>query len=153
MSDSSRRSKHRVDLRMEIKINSHPGGVPETGGESMGSTYYSIHHHIVFSTKERRPLISSVWCPQLHEYLGGTVRGMGGVAEAVGGVEDHVHLLVSMKTTDAPADLVRELKKASSLWAKENHVSLFPLIRGYRKAQPPATISHPSGMKMEKLGN
>ena len=28
-----------------------------------------------------------------------------------------------------------------------------PLIRGYRKAQPPATISHPSGMKMEKLGN
>jgi len=81
------------------------------------------------------------------------VRGMGGVAEAVGGVEDHVHLLVSMKTTDAPADLVRELKKASSLWAKENHVSLFPLIRGYRKAQPPATISHPSGMKMEKLGN
>ena len=31
--------------------------------------------------------------------------------------------------------------------------SFFPLIRGYRKAQPPATISHPSGMKMEKLGN
>ncbi|MFA6291368.1 MAG: IS200/IS605 family transposase [Victivallales bacterium] len=97
----------------------------------MGSTYYSIHHHIVFSTKERRPIISPVWRPQLHEYLGGTVRGIGGVAEAVGGVEDHVHLLVSMKTTDAPADLVRELKKASSLWVRENHVPLFSWQEGY----------------------
>ena len=110
---------------MEIKINSHPGGVPETGGASMGSTYYSIHHHIVFSTKERRPLISPVWRPQLHEYLGGTVRGMGGVAEAVGGVEDHVHLLASMKTTDAPADLVRELKKASSLRDEDGETRKF----------------------------
>jgi hypothetical protein len=55
----------------------------------------------------------------LHEYLGGTVRGLGGVAQCVGGVEDHVHLLVGLKTMDAPADVVRELKKASCSWAQE----------------------------------
>ncbi len=97
----------------------------------MGSTFYSLHYHVVFSTKERRPLIRTEWRAHLHEYLGGTVRGLGGVAEVVGGVEDHVHLLLSLKTTDAPADLVRELKKASSVWAAENHDRLFSWQEGY----------------------
>ena len=97
----------------------------------MGSTFYSLHYHIVFSTKERRPLIRPEWRGRLHEYLGGTVRGMGGVAEVIGGVEDHVHLLLSLKTTDAPAGLVRELKKASSVWAAEKHEPLFSWQDGY----------------------
>jgi REP element-mobilizing transposase RayT len=79
----------------------------------MGSTFYSLHYHIVFSTKERQPFLRPEWRARAHEYLGGTVRGLGGVAESVGGVEDHVHLLVSLKTTQAPADLTREVKKAS----------------------------------------
>ena len=97
----------------------------------MGSTFYSLHHHVVFSTKERRPFIRAEWRAQLYEYLGGTVRGLGGVAEAIGGVEDHVHLLLSLKTTDAPADLVREIKKASSVWVAENHESTFGWQDGY----------------------
>ena len=97
----------------------------------MGSTFYSLHYHIVFSTKERRPLIRSEWRARLHEYLGGTVRGLDGVAECVGGVEDHVHLLLSLKTTHAPAELTRELKKASSVWAAENHDPLFAWQEGY----------------------
>jgi putative transposase len=97
----------------------------------MGSTFYSLHYHVVFSTKERRPLIRDDWRPRLHEYLGGTVRGLGGVAENVGGSDDHVHLLVSLRTTDAPAGLVRELKKASSVWAAEKHEQLFSWQEGY----------------------
>jgi REP element-mobilizing transposase RayT len=97
----------------------------------MGSTFYSIHHHVVFSTKERRPFIRPEWRPQLHEYLGGTLRGLGVVAECVGGVEDHVHLLASFKTTDAPAEVVREFKKASSVWAAEKHECLFGWQDGY----------------------
>ena len=83
----------------------------------MGSTFYSLHYHVIFSTKDRRPLIRPAWRPHLHQYLGGTIRGLGGVAEIVGGVEDHVHVLMSVRTTDTPADLVREFKKASSIWA------------------------------------
>jgi len=56
---------------------------------------------------------------------------LGGVAEAVGGVEDHVHLLVSMRTTDAPADIVRELKKASSLWTTGHFEPSFAWQEGY----------------------
>jgi len=97
----------------------------------MGSTYYSLHHHVVFSTKERRPFIRPEWRARLHEYLGGAVRGLGGVAECVGGVEDHVHLLLSLKTTDAPADLVREFKKSSSVWAAEHFEPGFGWQDGY----------------------
>jgi putative transposase len=97
----------------------------------MGSTYHSLHYHVVFSTKERRPLIAASWRPLLHEYIGGTVRGLGGVAEAVGGVEDHVHLLISLGTASGPAGVVRELKKASSVWAAERHEPLFAWQEGY----------------------
>jgi len=97
----------------------------------MGSTFYSLHYHVVFSTKERRPLIRSQWRNRLHEYLGGTIRGLGGVPAQVGGIEDHVHLLVGLKTTDSPADVVRELKKASSIWVAKNHESRFGWQEGY----------------------
>jgi putative transposase len=97
----------------------------------MGSTFYSLHHHVVFSTKERRPLIKPAWRSQLHQYSGGVVRGLGGVAEMVGGVEDHVHLLMSLTTRAAPADIVRELKKATSVWAAEHHDPLFAWQEGY----------------------
>jgi REP element-mobilizing transposase RayT len=97
----------------------------------VGSTFYSLHFHVVFSTKERRPLIRSEWRPRLHEYLGGTIRGLGQTAEAVGGVEDHVHLLLSLKTTDAPAEVIRELKKASTVWAAANYERLFAWQEGY----------------------
>jgi REP element-mobilizing transposase RayT len=97
----------------------------------MGSTFYSLHYHVLFSTKERRAFLRSEWRARVHEYLGDTVRGLGGVAEAVGGVEDHVHLLVSLKTTQAPADLTRELKKASSVWISENFERGFSWQEGY----------------------
>ena len=59
------------------------------------------------------------------------MRGLGGVPEGVGGVEDHVHMLVSFKTTDAPADMVREAKKASSTWAAEKYERMFSWQEGY----------------------
>ena len=97
----------------------------------MSSTFHSLYFHVVFSTKERRPFIRPAWRERLHEYLGGTVRGLGGVAEAVGGVEDHVHLLISAPTTLAPATLLRDLKRASSVWVAQNHGPGFAWQEGY----------------------
>lgn len=85
----------------------------------MASTYLSLHYHIVFGTKDRMPLIDAAWRPRLHGYLGGTVHGLGGIPEAIGGVADHVHLLVGLKSTHCLADFVRELKKASTGWVHE----------------------------------
>ncbi len=97
----------------------------------MASTFLSLHYHIVFSTKERRPLITPVWRERLHEYLGGTLNGLGGFSQEIGGVADHVHLLVGLKATHCLADFMRELKKASSSWVKENGESGFAWQDGY----------------------
>ena len=97
----------------------------------MGSTFLSLHYHIVFSTKERRPLIKPAWRSTLHEYLGGTIRGLGGIPEIVGGVDDHVHLLVGLRATHRLADFMQELKKASSIWTAEKHEPMFSWQEGY----------------------
>jgi putative transposase len=81
----------------------------------MGSTYYNLHYHWVCSTKERRPFIQPDWRLRLHEYLGGTIRGLAGVPLKLGGVADHVHALIGLKPTHCLSDFVRELKKASSV--------------------------------------
>ena len=67
----------------------------------------------------------------MHEYLGGTVRGLGGIPEAVGGVADHVHLLVGLRATHYLADFMQELKKATSVWTKDHHESEFGWQDGY----------------------
>ncbi len=82
----------------------------------MASTYLSLHYHIVFSTKDRIPSISLKWQTSLHDYLGGTVVGLGGVPQRIGGIQDHVHLLVGLKATHRLADFMRELKKVGSIW-------------------------------------
>ncbi len=85
----------------------------------MPSTYLSLHYHLIFSTKNREPLIDPEWRSRLHEYLGGTVSGMDGFPQGIGGVVDHVHLLVGLKATHCLADVLRELKKASSTWVHQ----------------------------------
>jgi REP element-mobilizing transposase RayT len=82
------------------------------------STHLCLHYHLVFSTKGRRPLIESHWRAPLHAYLGGIVRSLGGVPQAVGGTADHVHLLVGLHATHRLADILREVKGGSSEWMR-----------------------------------
>jgi putative transposase len=75
--------------------------------------------HIVFSTKERRPFLRDTGIrSELHRYLGGLADHSGCHAHVVGGVEDHVHMLCALSRTITIANLVREIKRASSLWIK-----------------------------------
>ncbi len=85
----------------------------------MSSTYLSLHYHLVFATKNREAFIDAAWRERLHEYMGGTIAGLGGISQGVGGVADHVHLLVGLKATHCLADVLRELKKASSAWVHD----------------------------------
>jgi REP element-mobilizing transposase RayT len=109
----------------------------------MGSTYFSLHFHLVFFTKDRRPLIQVEWRPRLHSYLGGIIRGMSGVAEIVGGVDDHVHLLVSLRPVHCLADVLRDMKKDSTNWVKEHFEARFSWQEGYAAftVSPSATDS------------
>ena len=84
----------------------------------MPSTFLSLHYHLVFSTKNRLPLIEDSWSQRLHEYLGGTLKGLGAFPEGINGYRDHVHLLVGLKATHCLADVMRELKKSSNAWVR-----------------------------------
>ena len=56
---------------------------------------------------------------KLHAYLGGAVRGLGAVPLEIGGINDHVHLLIGIKATHRLSDVVREIKSESSRWVHE----------------------------------
>lgn len=86
----------------------------------MPSTHLSLHVHVVFSTKERRSFIADDWRQDLHAYLGGCVKTINGIPLAIGGVADHVHLLLGMRATHCLADVVRDIKKSSSRWIHES---------------------------------
>jgi REP element-mobilizing transposase RayT len=88
-------------------------------GKQMPATHLSLHFHIVFSTKDRHPFIADEWQNRLHEYLGGLIRAADGIPEAIGGTADHVHLLVGLRATHAPALFVQDIKQTSSRWVHE----------------------------------
>jgi len=88
----------------------------------MGS-YSQLTYHIVFGTKFRRKSIHSEFADQLYEYIGGIIRSQKGHLIEVGGVEDHIHLLVGQPATVAISDAVRVIKANSSKWVCENRVN------------------------------
>lgn len=83
----------------------------------MPSTYTSLYYHLVFSTKDRIPMLTKDWRENMHSYLGGIIKNMKGTPLAIGGIEDHVHLLVGLKPTHCLSDVMREMKSSSSDWA------------------------------------
>ncbi len=85
----------------------------------MASTHLSLHYHVIFSSKDRVPTIAAAWRERLHAYLGGVVRNVAGVPEAIGGTADHVHLLIGLGATARLADIVRDVKAVSSRWVHE----------------------------------
>jgi putative transposase len=82
----------------------------------MSSTHLSLHYHIVFGTKNHEPTIQPEWRGALHAYLGGIIRTANGFPESIGGVADHVHLLIGLRAAHCLADVLRDLKAVSSGW-------------------------------------
>src|SRR5471032_179773 len=85
----------------------------------MSSTHLSLHYHLVFGTKNHEPLIAPIWRSRLHAYMGGILTSLDTVPEIIGGVEDHVHILAGFRATHRLADVLREIKSASSRWVHE----------------------------------
>ncbi len=75
--------------------------------------------HLVFSTKNREPFIAAEHRDRVFEYLAGTLKGLKCPAVIVGGMPDHVHLLFAQARTLSLSEVVEEVKKQSSKWAKE----------------------------------
>jgi putative transposase len=99
----------------------------------MPHSYSSSLFHIVFSTKERRNLITSELQPRLWSYLGGIARENDMKALAVGGVANHIHILLSMPATIALAKSIQLIKGGSSKWVHETFptLTIFEWQEGY----------------------
>jgi REP element-mobilizing transposase RayT len=82
----------------------------------MAETFTNLIYHIVFSTKNRQPLITEAHQSRIYEYIGGTIRGLGGISLAINGTEDHVHLLAKLRPDKALSDVLRDLKANASGW-------------------------------------
>src|SRR5690554_1639667 len=85
----------------------------------MANTYTQIYLHIVFSVKGRQNLIQKKWQDELHKYICGIVNRKEQKVYAIGGVSDHIHILVSIKPNIVISDLVRDIKAYSSKWINE----------------------------------
>lgn len=83
-------------------------------------TYTSLNYHVIFSTKERAPLLEAQLRPRIYTYLGGIIRDLGGQPILIGGVEDHVHVLCRLGTAVSLADALRQVKGSSSRWINED---------------------------------
>ena len=91
----------------------------------MAATFTRLLYHVVFSTKSRVPFIDPKVRTELYPLMEGIVRRHKGWLLALGGMPDHVHLLLRLKPDLAIADLVRHVKGGSSKWVHEQ-VGLCP---------------------------
>ncbi len=82
----------------------------------MAQTHLSLHVHLVFHTKDDRPTIHEEWRKPLHAFLGGCLKTAGCIPEAIGGTNDHVHILTGFRATHCIADVVKDIKVAASKW-------------------------------------
>src|SRR5215831_18588733 len=94
----------------------------------MANTYTSLHYHVVFSTKNRERWINQVIEQGVWEYLGGIARQNDLKALQVGGIEDHVHLVISIPATLAVSKALQLLKGGSSKWIHDT----FPELRQFQ---------------------
>jgi len=99
----------------------------------MSDSYTNLLYHIVFSTKDRRPLITPEYEVRLYDYLGGTIRKVGGISLELNGTEDHVHLLAKLRPDCALSDVLRDLKANATGWMHDAFPALknFSWQRGY----------------------
>ncbi len=93
----------------------------------MGHSFTSNLYHCAFSTEGRRPYIVESLQSRLWPFMGGIARENGMTAKAIGGVEDHVHVLLSLPSTMAIAKAMQLIKGASSKWVHDT----LPEHRGF----------------------
>lgn len=89
----------------------------------MSHTYTVLRAHVIFSTEHRRASILAELQPRLWDYIGGIGRNHAIPIHAVGGTDDHAHILLSVPTTQTIAQVLQTLKGNSSKWVNDEHLT------------------------------
>jgi len=91
----------------------------------MPGTFSQIYIQVVFAVKGRESLIQAEWEERLYQYITGIVKAKEQKMLAINGTPGHIHFFIGMRPSCCLSDLVREVKKASNDFIKENKLSKF----------------------------
>src|SRR4051812_13632889 len=104
--------------------------MPAPEGRHMAQSFTSVYLHIIFSTRERLPLIPTEQQRKLWSYVGGILKNHGMKGLAIGGIDDHIHVLISLSSDITVAKTVNLVKSNSSKWMREKNPD-FGWQKGY----------------------
>jgi putative transposase len=79
-------------------------------------SFWRIYYHLVWATYDRLPLIATKQSRSLYDFIGTKCRGLGVTPYAIGGMPDHIHLVVSVPPDQAISAMVKQIKGSSSRW-------------------------------------
>ena len=90
----------------------------------MEKTFTQLYIHIVFAVQDREPIIKKHWRDRLYQYMTAIVQNHGHKLLAIGGVDDHVHLFIALNPAESLSNLIKELKRDSTIWINKNRFVL-----------------------------
>jgi REP element-mobilizing transposase RayT len=96
------------------------GDIDRIQEERMPHKYSSLIIHAIFSTKGRRPVLTTTIKEELFAYMGGIIGRLKGQSMLVNGPKDHVHLLFVLPATLSLSEMMEKVKANSSKWANEH---------------------------------
>lgn len=103
------------------------------------STYTQLYYHIVFGTKHRKPCLKKDKRDELYKYIWGILNKKDCHLYRINGVEDHLHIFTHLHPSISLANLIKDIKLASSDWINDNKI--FPMFSGWQKGYAAFTKS------------
>ena len=85
----------------------------------MANTFSNLVYHIVFSTKNRQPMIQPSFRDELEKYITGIIKAEGCALIEIGGMPDHLHIVARFRPDRSVSEMVRLIKANSSKWVNE----------------------------------
>jgi len=89
----------------------------------MSNTYTQLHVQIIFAVENRMSLIKKEIQEQVYKYIIAIIHNHNCKVIAIGGLEDHIHILIGFRPNQSISDLVQNIKRDSSKWINQNHLS------------------------------
>ena len=124
----------------------------------MAGTYSNLNFHVVFSTKNRDPIITDELEEELYRYIAGIIKGEGAILLKIGGTENHVHLVIRLKPIHFIPDMLKKIKANASKWINDHQKinGRFSWQVGYgifsvSESQLPHTIQYVGNQKEHHL--
>jgi len=89
----------------------------------MANTYTQIHIHVVFAVQNRASLICKDWQHRLFQYIVGIIQNHEHKVLAIGGTNDHIHILFGFRPTQSLSALMQNIKRDSSDWVNKTQLT------------------------------